>query len=220
METNPALPTVAGRPEAPPRSSTGALSSDFETFLRMLTVQLKNQDPLNPMQSSDFAVQLATFSGVEQQVRTNDLLTRLSEGFTASGLTQLAGWIGKEVRTSGPTWFDGAPMTLYPPAGVSGPAFLVVRDESGLPVTRTPMMLGDEALTWAGARPDGSPFPPGLYRFEIEFVEGQDVVRTVGVEHYNRVEEVRVGINGPMLLFEGGAMVPASDVLAVRQTSG
>ena len=47
------------------------LSSDFETFLKMLTVQLENQDPLNPVDSADYAVQLATFSGVEQQVQTN-----------------------------------------------------------------------------------------------------------------------------------------------------
>ncbi len=57
----------------------------------MLTVQMKNQDPLNPIQSSDFAVQLATFSGVEQQVRTNELLSRLAEGFASSGMTGLSG---------------------------------------------------------------------------------------------------------------------------------
>ena len=39
-------------------------SSDYETFLKMLTVQMQNQDPLNPVESSDFAAQLATFSSV------------------------------------------------------------------------------------------------------------------------------------------------------------
>ena len=43
----------------------------------MLTTQIKNQDPLNPMEGTEFAVQLATFSGVEQQVQTNQLLARL-----------------------------------------------------------------------------------------------------------------------------------------------
>ena len=61
---------------APQGAEKPKISSDFETFLRMLTVQMQNQDPLNPIQSSDFAVQLATFSGVEQQVRTNDLLEK------------------------------------------------------------------------------------------------------------------------------------------------
>jgi len=220
MEMTTANMNSAGQATAPSRSAASALSSDFETFLRMLTVQMKNQDPLNPIQSSDFAVQLATFSGVEQQVRTNDLLTRLAEGFATSGLSQLAGWIGKEVRTSGATWFDGAPMTLYPAEGASGAAFLVVRDATGLPVARSGMMLGEEPLTWAGVRPDGSPFPPGIYSFEIERVEGEEVVGTVGVEHYSRVEEVRAGTTGPVLLFQGGATIPASDVLAVRDAPG
>lgn len=58
--------------QANAESKTAAFaSSDFETFLKMLTTQIKNQDPLNPMEGTEFAVQLATFSGVEQQVMTN-----------------------------------------------------------------------------------------------------------------------------------------------------
>jgi flagellar basal-body rod modification protein FlgD len=57
---------------APPANR--ALPSDAVTFLNMLTVQMRNQDPLNPMAPTDFAVQLATFSSVEQQLQTNTLL--------------------------------------------------------------------------------------------------------------------------------------------------
>ena len=74
-------------------SSTGAskgsvLSSDFETFLKMLTTQLENQDPLNPIDSTDYAVQLATFAGVEQQVLTNDLLESMGGNSGLGGLAQ------------------------------------------------------------------------------------------------------------------------------------
>ena len=54
------------------------IGSDFDTFLKLLTTQMKNQDPLNPIDSTDYATQLATFSGVEQQTRTNQLLESLS----------------------------------------------------------------------------------------------------------------------------------------------
>jgi flagellar basal-body rod modification protein FlgD len=57
------------------------ITADFQTFLQLLTTQLKNQDPLNPMESTEYATQLATFSGVEQQVRTNELLESLSSGY-------------------------------------------------------------------------------------------------------------------------------------------
>lgn len=222
METTTVgAPTPQPTRTAQDRPAT-ALSSDFETFLRMLTVQMKNQDPLNPIQSSDFAVQLATFSGVEQQVRTNELLSRLAEGFASSGMTGLAGWIGREVRSSGPARFDGAPLTLYPPAGTANgnATFLVVRDESGLPVARSPVAAGNGPLAWAGVRPDGSPFPPGLYSFEIEEVSGDTVVGTRKVDHYARVTEVRAGEAGPMLVLSGGATVPAGDVVAVREGPG
>lgn len=55
----------------------GLTEGDFTTFLTMLATQIKNQDPLNPMDGADFAVQLATFSGVEQQVQTNMLLQKI-----------------------------------------------------------------------------------------------------------------------------------------------
>ena len=202
---------------APP--ATNALSSDFETFLLMLTVQMKNQDPLNPIESSDFAVQLATFSGVEQQVKTNDLLSRLADGMSASGLSEFAGWIGKEVRTAEAALFDGTPVTLYPsekPSAVQT-AFLVVRDGAGVPVARTPVPPGDQPLVWAGVGPDGTPFPTGRYRFEIELVENGSVVRTAPVEHYARVGEVRSGSDGPVLVLSGDVTVPAAKATAVRE---
>ncbi len=66
------------------------ISSDFDTFLKMLKVQMENQDPLNPTDSSEYAQQLATFSGVEQAVLTNDLLTALMVQMNTTGMAQLA----------------------------------------------------------------------------------------------------------------------------------
>lgn len=219
MEMAPVTTTVAQTQQPKQQTTrTSALSSDFETFLKMLTVQMKNQDPLNPMESSDFAVQLATFSGVEQQVKTNDLLTKLADQLAGSGMADLAGWIGKEVRTSGSARFDGAPITLFPGSqlgnGESG--FLVVRDESGLPVARYPFIGAKDPVVWAGAREDGTPLPNGLYRFEIEVMNGQNITKTVPVEHYARVSEVRTGTTGPVLVTEGGATLPTASVTGVR----
>lgn len=222
METNTVGVPTPQQQRQTPAGNPNALSSDFETFLTMLTVQMKNQDPLNPIQSSDFAVQLATFSGVEQQVRTNELLTRLADGFATSGMTGFANWIGQEVRSSGPASFDGTPLTLYPGEASSDAdaTFLVVRDASGLPVARTPIAPGSDPVTWAGVRPDGTPFPTGLYSFEIEEVQGETVIATKGVEHYARVTEVQSGPAGPVFVLAGGATISASDVVAVREPSG
>src|SRR6056297_1233891 len=134
MEITPTSATAPRQPvTAPePQEDGEGLSSDFETFLLMLTTQMQNQDPLNPLESSEFAVQLATFSGVEQQVKTNDLLGSLLGGLATSGVAQMASWIGKDVRTDGPAWFDGSPITLFPNLsdGSTGAA-LVVKDAAG-----------------------------------------------------------------------------------------
>ena len=97
-------------------TNRAAISADFETFLRMLTVQMENQDPLNPVESTDFAVQLATFSNVEQQVQTNDLLRELQSQLGGSGIGQIADWVGKEVRSASAVTLNGSPLTLYPTA--------------------------------------------------------------------------------------------------------
>lgn len=68
---------------------------DFETFVKMLTTQLKNQDPLDPMDSANFASQLAAFSSVEQQVLTNDRLETIKNQLASSGLLSHSEWVGK-----------------------------------------------------------------------------------------------------------------------------
>jgi flagellar basal-body rod modification protein FlgD len=151
-------------------------------------------------------------------VKTNDLLTKLADSFGGSGMADLAGWIGKDVRNSGNARFDGVPVTLYPGSqlGEGEGGFLVVRDEAGLPVARYPVMGSEEPVIWAGARPDGTPLPNGLYRFEVEVMNGENVAKTVPVEHYARVNEVRTGPTGPVLVTAGGVTVPAGEVTGVR----
>ena len=101
-----------------PRTQTNTsalIDSDFETFLRMLTVQLQNQDPLDPIDNSEYAVQLATFSGVEQQVKTNDLLETLGSQLGVMGMSELAGWVGKQARANMPASVDAVRGSLGRP---------------------------------------------------------------------------------------------------------
>jgi len=131
----PALQQSASTSTTP--TNQGVISSDFETFLKMLTAQMENQDPLDPMDSADYATQLATFSGVEQQVLTNDLLQVLSGQFAVSGMAQMASWVGKEARAPVAGYFDGAPITVAPnPASIADRVELVVRDADGTEVQR------------------------------------------------------------------------------------
>jgi len=85
---------------APTEVTAGArtrLAENFDTFLTLLTTQLKNQDPLSPMDSNQFTQQMVQMTGVEQQLLTNDLLKQLV-GNTNSGISTAVSLIGKEVR--------------------------------------------------------------------------------------------------------------------------
>lgn len=203
-------------PAAAPRQAS-KITSDFDMFLRMLTVQMQNQDPLNPIDSTDYAVQLATFSGVEQQVRTNDLLVDMQTQFNRMGLAELAGWIGNEARTDAPVRFDGAAVEIAPtPAAGATEAALIVRDAKGALVAREEIPVGTAPYLWLGADATGMPLPPGLYSLSLESRAGDEVLATTPVEHYARVVEARSGAEGTLLLLEGGAEVAASRVTGLR----
>ena len=107
-------PTVTIPAATPSAAGAGGFAGagaggDFQTFLTMLTAQLQNQDPLNPMESTDFAIQLATFAGVEQAALSNKFLEQMAGQAGGAGI---AGWIGKEARTTAPVWFDDEAITL------------------------------------------------------------------------------------------------------------
>ena len=201
-------------------SQDSPLSSDFETFLLMLTTQMQNQDPLNPIESQDFAVQLATFSGVEQQVRTNELLQNLSGGMGMTGLAQLAGWVGMEARVSAPAVFDGAPIELAPdPAPGADAAELIVRNAFGQEVSRQPLAMGAGTIEWAGVSGNGSPLEPGEYSFQVASYSQGEVISVGTVSHYARITEARQGLGGIELVTEGGVIVPSDEVTALRASS-
>lgn len=198
-------------------NSSSALSSDFETFLLMLTTQMQNQDPLNPVESEDFAVQLATFSGVEQQVRTNKILENLAGGMGATGLAQLAGWVGMEGRVTSPVAFDGAPIDLAPvPAAGADALELVVRDVFGNQVARESVPLGQDTIQWVGIGQTGAPLQPGTYTMQLASYSNGELLGFSEVPHYARINEARQAADGVELVMDGGTVVPSGEVTALR----
>ena len=94
-----------------PAVSTSAISEDFDTFLQLLTAQIKNQDPLAPLDSTQFVEQLATFSSLEQQVETNSTLGSIASmiGDLHSALANE--WLGQDVAVSSQhVAFEGDPI--------------------------------------------------------------------------------------------------------------
>lgn len=196
--------------------ASGFAGSDFQTFLKMLTTQIQNQDPLNPIESSDFAVQLATFSGVEQQVRTNQLLESLNAQ-RAGGLDSAAGWIGKEVRTTAPVAHDGTPISLsIEPASGATSVQLVTLDASGNEVLRQTLPARAGEVTWDSRNGAGTALANGLYSFKLVSLKGEDILQTEAVGAYARVTGAELTSEGVRLTLPGGASTLESEVTALR----
>lgn len=219
--TNATTPTARPASQVQATSSKSQISSDFQTFLKMLTAQIQNQDPLRPTPSDEFAVQLATFSSVEQQVRTNELLTALGAQFGAAGMGQYAGWVGMEAKAPVPAQFRGAPLTLVPqPAAGADRTQLVVRDAGGREIERLDIPVSEEPITWDGRDDFGAPYPEGVYSFElVSFTDGMPMTSSP-VHTYGRVIEARAENGKTMIVFEGGAEVAAAEVTALRVAGG
>ncbi len=175
------------------------ISSDFETFLKMLTVQMENQDPLNPIESSDYAVQLATFSGVEQQVRTNDLLKEVQSQLGLLSMSDLVGWVGMEAR-----------------ATTTARAFVVVRDAAGDLVDRFEVSVADDSTQWAGLDTTGQLMPEGDYSFHLQSYNANGVMSEKQMSIYSEVVEAKVEGGRTVLILASGDEIAATEVDALR----
>ncbi len=211
--TNSAAPTTATA-NNPQRS---ALTSDFETFLRMLTVQARNQDPLEPLESSEYASQLAQFSMVEQQVKANELLSDLALSLGAVNLNQLSGWVGMNVQTTGPFKFEDQPVAIQAQAEPTADrAELVIRDEQGIVVSRIPVPTDEVEFEWAGVNSGGDPLPAGVYTAALESFQNGELLSSTPASAFGRVVEAQVSEGAIVLKLDSGAEVPADIVTQIR----
>lgn len=208
-------------PAASTAQKRSVINSDFDTFLKMLTTQMKYQDPLNPIESSEYAVQLATFSGVEQQTQTNELLRDLGTQFSLLGMSELAGWVGREARVAGPVNYAGSPVEIAPnPARLADRAVLVVRDSAGSLVAREDLPASTAPYSWLGADAAGDPLPNGRYTLSMESWQGDQLLGESPVDSYQTIIEARGGAGGTTVVLAGGIEVQASAITALRTPGG
>lgn len=215
--TSSTAATTSQSSAADSTATASALSSDFETFLKMLTAQMQNQDPLNPIESTDYAVQLATFSSVEQQVLTNDLLKDLGTQIGGNSLAEYAGWVGMQAGTNEAAYFDNTPIELLPtPATGADSMTIKIKDAAGDVVQSIQMDPTNDVLAWGGSGDDGTPFDPGFYSFELESYQGGALMGTSKIQTYSPIIEARADVSGTTFILKGGTEVSANDIQALR----
>jgi flagellar basal-body rod modification protein FlgD len=217
--TQTAQPNTVSQRQTTRETSSGdaMLTSDFETFLNMLTTQMQNQDPLNPMESTELATQLAQFSSVEQQVYTNDLLEDLQASMTTQTMSDLGSWIGMEARADMPVSFQGTPVTIAGAQDALADRMeLIVRDPQGRVLQQSPIPLSDEPLQWAARGADGNTLPYGTYSLSVQNWRGEEMLSEAPAMVYGAIEEAQVIDGAVWLTVEGGSQIQSSAVSGLR----
>ena len=199
------------------KTNTSTISADFETFLKMLTAQIQNQDPMNPIDSSDYATQLATFSSVEQQVLANSYLENIQNALSSSSLARVADWIGKPAKVEGKLWFDGDPVKLefeLPFDATRGE--LVIQTQTGNEVFRTYVEPEDHTLHWSGTQANDANVEHGSYNAILVRYNENDPLQNAPVFSFQKLIEAAQGNGVATLTLESGETIAPQNVVALR----
>lgn len=200
-------------------SSGATLAANFETFLTLLTTQLRNQNPLDPMDTNQFTQQLVQFAGVEQQLKTNDTLTALLLSSQTAQAGAALNLVGKHVTAFGDTTMmkDGAASwTLNSPKdGVT--AKVTIRDQNGAIVYSGDASLkeGDQPFEWDGRKNDGTKAKDGLYTISVEAKDEAGAAVEVTSEVEGLVDGVDLS-TGQAILLIGDMRVPLGALKSVQ----
>jgi flagellar basal-body rod modification protein FlgD len=208
----------------PSRSETDRkkLAEDFDSFLLLLTTQLKNQDPTEPLDTNEFTQQLVQFASVEQQVATNENIEKLVAATVSAGIQQAIGYIGKAIEAEGDKGVltNGEAYFAYElPAGVSS-ANINILDEAGRVVFSGAgnTAQGKTVAFWDGKNSfNQSQMPDGTYQLVVtaKGFNGEDIkARTLTT---GRVDSAQTDAEGNIVLSVGSARVKIGDVLSVRE---
>lgn len=195
-----------------------------DAFLTMMVAQLKNQDPLNPLDGTDFTAQLAQFSGLEQQIQGNsNLESILGVLGNTKDESNIFDYIGKVVES------DGNPVQVAAGEPVSGGSFtlkesasitVTVYNKEHVPVRQMGpseefMSQGTHNISWDGTDENGQKVPDGEYTYEIIAKNGKGHYVPVSTKDSGMVDGVTT-VNGAAYLSVGGRLISPASVEHVR----
>jgi flagellar basal-body rod modification protein FlgD len=194
------------------------LSGNFQTFLTLLTTQLKNQDPTSPMDSNQFTQQLVEYSQVEQQINANtNLQTLISQGSSnASAMT--VGYLGKNVSiTNGnASLTNGSATWTYNLGSKAASATLTVTNSAGTVVYTGPgsVNAGNNTFTWNGQDNNGNQLNDGVYKLSVTATDPSGNAITSSVASAGTVSQIDMTGSTPKLVV-GNMEISPSDIAAV-----
>jgi flagellar basal-body rod modification protein FlgD len=218
--TNVSTAAAASTASKSSSSSSARIADNFDQFLQLLTTQLKNQSPLDPLDTNQFTQQLVQFASVEQQIKTNDNLTSLLTANKAANLTNALGFVGAKITADGTTTsLQGGKATWQLNAPKTGAATITIKDKSGNEVfsrNSTVLTAGDQTFSWDGTTNSGTKAPDGQYTIVVAAKDAAGQAMTVASEISGTVDNVDVTGDVPVLKI-GTLSVPMTAVKSIRR---
>jgi flagellar basal-body rod modification protein FlgD len=197
------------------KAPSKGIAQNFDAFLLLLTTQLKNQSPLDPLDTNQFTQQLVQFASVEQQLKQNETLSTLLAATKASATSNAASFIGMQVTADGATsrLSGGAARWVLNAARNASQAVLTIRDKSGgVVATRmAALTAGAQSFTWDGKTSTGATAPDGDYTLTVTALDAAGQGVSVKTEIAGRVDAVDMTGDTPQLVI-GSTRVPMSSV--------
>lgn len=185
------------------------LGSNFNTFLTMLTTQLKHQDPLSPMDSTQFTNQLVQFSSVEQQINANSNLEKLIKLQQTAQTTQGINYLGQTVEVAGTDLplQDGAASLTYTLPKEARDVKVNIRDSSGTLVKTIngETKAGAHSIDWDGKDTSGNQLDDGRYSITVTATAADGSSITTTSTTFGRITKVtNDATNGTTLVMGAG----------------
>jgi flagellar basal-body rod modification protein FlgD len=208
-------------------NSRTSLANNEQTFLSLLTTQLKNQDPLSPTDTTQMTQQITSMTGVEQQLVTNDLLAALVGMNNGTGLSEGVGMLGKTVTatTDTSTLKNGSATFSWTQPGASTSLKVDIKNAAGKVVrTLTPddQKSGNHTVTWDGKDDSGAQLPDGgVYTIAVTAKggDGKDIKATnVKGRTTGLVSAIDNSTGNPMVIIDGTS-IPVDNVIGVSSAA-
>ena len=195
------------------------VGKEFNSFLQLLTAQIRNQDPLAPLDSTQFVEQLATFSSLEQQVRSNTQLENIASMIGGLHSSLLAGqWLGETVAidTSWAPYAGEAVEFVVDIPDSTDETVLKVRDADGNEIWSKTLDPEAESYFWNGETSSGEePAGDAVYQLEIQMYKDGELQRTTSPRVITTVTGVTTDENGELMI--GTALNLTTDINNVRK---
>ena len=206
-----AAPANAGAQTAQAAVTAGSqqLAGNFDTFLQLLTTQLQNQNPLDPLDTNQFTQQLVEFASVEQQVNMNTNLQTLislqhtAEATSAMQLIGLTASVKSNTAVLSNATGSPATWTFSVPSPATGQ--LSITNAGGQTVYAGTVTLnsGNQTFTWNGQGNTGITWPDGNYTMSINATGANGQPVTIATEVKGTISGVDVSQNPPQVVIGG-----------------